>query len=74
MYITEDISSRLLGNKSKTGIETISVEINLRKRKWFLNFSYNLKKKFILNHLERLNCKFSKNYDNLIFSVISILA
>ena len=70
----EDISSRLLGNKSKTGIETISVEINLRKRKWFLNFSYNLKKKFILNHLERLNCKFSKNYDNLIFSVISILA
>ena len=70
----EDISSRVLGNKSKTGIETISVEINLRKRKWFLNFSYNLKKKFILNHLERLNCKFSKNYDNLIFSVISILA
>ena len=70
----EDISYRLLGNKSKTGIETISVEINLRKRKWFLNFSYNLKKKFILNHLERLNCKFSKNYDNLIFSVISILA
>ena len=70
----EDISSRLLGNKSKTGIETISVEINLRKRKWFLNFSYNLKKKFILNHLERLNCKFSKDYDNLIFSVISILA
>ena len=70
----EDISSRLLGNKSKTGIETISVEINLRKRKWFLNFSYNLKKNFILNHLERLNCKFSKNYDNLIFSVISILA
>ena len=70
----EDVSSRLLGNKSKTGIETISVEINLRKRKWFLNFSYNLKKKFILNHLERLNCKFSKNYDNLIFSVISVLA
>ena len=70
----EDISSRLLGNKSKTGIETISVEMNLRKRKWFLNFSYNLKKKFILNHLERLNCKFSKNYDNLIFSVISVLA
>ena len=45
MYIMEDISSRLLSNKSKTGIETISVEINLRKRKWFLNFSDNLKKK-----------------------------
>ena len=38
LYITEDISSRLLSNKSKTGTETISVEINLRKRKWFLNF------------------------------------
>ena len=31
----EDISSRLLNSKSKTGIETISVEINLRKRNGF---------------------------------------
>ena len=42
LYIREDIPSRLLNSKSKTGIETISVEINLRKRKWFLNCSYNL--------------------------------
>ena len=41
----------------------------LFKLKWF----YNLKKNPILSHLECLNCKFSKNYDNLIFSVISIL-
>ena len=33
LYIREDIPSRLLNSKSKTGIETISVEINLRKRK-----------------------------------------
>ena len=34
LYIREDIPTRLLKSKSKTGIETISVEINLRKRKW----------------------------------------
>ena len=33
LYISEDIPSRLLNSKSKTGIEIISVEINLRKRK-----------------------------------------
>ena len=33
LYIREDIPSRLLNSKLKTGIETISVEINLRKRK-----------------------------------------
>ena len=41
LYIREDIPSRLLNSKFKTGIETISVEINLRKRKQFLNCSYN---------------------------------
>ena len=33
LYIREDIPSRLLNSKLKTGIETFSVEINLRKRK-----------------------------------------
>ena len=28
LYIRQDVSSRLLGDKSKTGIEIISVEIN----------------------------------------------
>ena len=41
LYIRKDIPSRLLNSKSKTGTETISVEINLRKRKWFLHCSYN---------------------------------
>ena len=69
MYIREDIPSRLLNSKSKTGIETISVEINLRKRKWFLNCSYNPNKNLNSNHLECLNRimdEFSKNYDNVI--------
>ena len=70
LYIREDIPSRLLNSKFITGIETISVEINLRKRKWFLNCSYNLNKNLISNHLECLNRimdEFSKNYDNVIF-------
>ena len=35
MYIREDILSRLLNSKSKTGMETISVEINSRKGNGF---------------------------------------
>ena len=56
LYIREDIPSRLLNSKSKTGIETISVEINLSKRKWFLNCSYNSNKNLISSQLECLNC------------------
>ena len=72
MYIREDIPSRLLNSKSnsKSGTETISVEINLRKRKLCLNCSYKPNKNLISNLLECLNRimdKFSKNYDNVIF-------
>ena len=70
LYIREDILSRLLSSKYKIGIESISVEINLRKRKWFLNWSFNPNKNLVSNHLECLNCimdEFSKNYDNVIF-------
>ena len=69
-YIRKYIPSRLLNSKSKIGIETISVEINLRKRKWFLNRSYSSNKNLISNHFECLNHimdEFSKNYDNVIF-------
>ena len=64
MYIREYIPFRLLNSKSKTGIESISVEINLRKRKWFLNCSYNPNKNRISNHLECLNRIMD---DNVIF-------
>ena len=69
-YIRKDIPSRLLNSKSKIGIETISVEINIRKRKWFLNRSYSSNKNLISNHFECLNRimdEFSKNYDDVIF-------
>ena len=37
LYIGEDIPSRLLQCKSQRNIESLFVEINLGKRKWFLN-------------------------------------
>ena len=55
---------------SKTDIETLSVEINLRKRKWFLNCSYNPHKNQISNHLECLNRlidEYNTYYENFIF-------
>ena len=33
LLVREDVPSRILNSKSKTDIETLSVEINLRKRK-----------------------------------------
>ena len=36
LYFHEDIPSRFLNSGSTRNIETISVEINLRKRKWLL--------------------------------------
>ena len=70
LYIREDKPFTLLNSKSNSGIETISVEINLRKRKWFLNCSYNPNENLISNHLECLNGimdEFSKNYDKVVF-------
>ena len=40
-YIREDIPSKILTYSSNCDIETLLVEINLRKRKWLLNGSYN---------------------------------
>ena len=49
LYIREDILSRLLQSNSPYNMENLSVEINLRKRKWFLNCSYNPNRNSILN-------------------------
>ena len=55
LYFREDISSRFLNSGSTCNIETISVQINLRKGKWLLTCSYNLHKSFISSHLDYLN-------------------
>ena len=70
LYIREDIQPKLLISKSKCNIETLSVVVNLRKRKWFLNCSYNPHQNLISNHLECLNRlidEYSNSFDNFIF-------
>ena len=70
LYIRKDIPSRLLHCKSQYNIESLSVEINLRKRKWHLNCSHNSHRNSLSSHLECLNRvidEHSKTYDNFIF-------
>ena len=70
-YIGEDMLSKFLKLRSDCNIEFICVEINLRKRKWFINGSYNPSKSFISNHLEchnRIVDEYNKMYQNLLFS------
>ena len=70
LYIRGDMQSKLLISKSKCNIESLSVAVNLRKRKWFLNCSYNPPQNLILNHLECLNCRLdehSNSFKNFIF-------
>ena len=70
LYIRDNTPTKLLKHDFGTNIKHLSVEINLRKRKWFFNGSYNSHKRKILNHLNYLNLVFnkcSKIYDNFIF-------
>ena len=70
LYIRDDIPNKLLKRDFGTNIENLSVEINLRKRKWFFNGSYNPHKNKIPNHQNYLYLvcsKYSKVYDDLIF-------
>ena len=50
LYFREDIPSRFLNSAPTCSIETISVEINLRKRKWILTCCYNPHKSLISSH------------------------
>ena len=70
LYIRDDTPTKVLKHYFGTNIENLSVEINLRKRKWFFSGSYNLHKSNILKHLNYLNLvcsKYSNVYDNFIF-------
>ena len=70
IYVREDIPSKFLKAKSDCNIKSICVEVNLRKRKWFISGSYNPNKSFLSNHLECLNRiidEYSKLYQNFLF-------
>ena len=51
LYIREDIPSTLLN--SDMSIESFSIEINIRKKKWLLVCTYNPNKNLISNHLKK---------------------
>ena len=70
IHIRDDIPTKLLKHDFGTNIENLSVEIDLRRRKWFFNGSYNPHKSKILNLPNYLNLvfnKYGKVYDNFIF-------
>ena len=70
MSIHQDIPSTTLNYSFNCDIETLLVEINLRKRKWLLNGSYNPNKSRTSHHLECLNSplvEYSKKYENYVF-------
>ena len=69
-YIREDIPSKILTYSSNCDIETLLVDINLRKRKWLWNGSCNPNKSQISHHFECLNSlldEHSKKYENFFF-------
>ena len=55
LYIREYIPIKHLSCKANYDIETLIVEINLKKGKWFLNGSYNPNKDQISHHLKCFN-------------------
>ena len=69
LYIRDDIPSKMLNSFKLVNMETIFVEINLRKKKWLFCCSYNPHKNLISEHLSQLNNAlnyYSKKYDNII--------
>ena len=58
LYIRKDIPSTLLN--SDMSIESFSIEINIRKKKWLLVCTYSPNKNLISNHLKEIG----KNLDN----------
>ena len=63
-------TAQFLSYKTNYDIETLIVEINLKKREWFLNGSYNPNKSQISHHLECLNRilgEYNSEYDKFFF-------
>ena len=70
LYVRDDVPSRLLTDyKIKDNLELFLVEVNIRKKKWLLSYSYNPHKSNISNHLHHLNkglAVYLKSYDNIL--------
>ena len=69
-YIPEIIPFNILKYRCNYDIETVLVEINLRKRKWLLNGSFNPNSSQISHHLEFFNSlldQYCKKYETYVF-------
>ena len=61
LYLREDIPTKKVDNVDfDTGLEAMFIEINARKTKWLISFSYNPHKAGIKNHLKVIR----KNFDS----------
>ena len=58
VYVREDILRKLIPMKNCT-IEGLSLELNLRSKKWLISCSYNPHRTIISHHLNRIG----KNLD-----------
>ena len=65
LYVREDIPTKLLSHDFP-GVESFFVEINLHKKKWLINCSYNPHK----SNINRLNIISRSNMKILYFSLI----
>ena len=63
LYIREDIPSTLLNFDMP--IESLFIEINIRKKKWLLVGTYNPNKNLISNHLKDCNLTFENHIRNI---------
>ena len=53
LYVRDDIPSKLTPLKNST-VEGFFIELNLRKKKWLLCYTYNLNSSFISDHLNTI--------------------
>ena len=54
-FVREDIPSKIVFKSNNTVFEGIAIEINLRKQKWLICFSYNPHKNLIGTHINHIS-------------------
>ena len=54
-FVREDIPSKIVFKSNNTVFEGIDIEINLRKQKWLICFSYNPHKNLIGTHINHIS-------------------
>ena len=66
LYINEDIPSKQIHTKLLEGLESIRIEMNLRKQKWLVIGIYKPPQSRGKMFIERLSNQFHTSYDNIL--------